>query len=514
MGKRIKKFSPLLILLILLVIIFTKTDWINRRKDPPLRVSGTIEAVEVVVAAQIGGQIDQILVNEGDQVQTGDVLVRLNDEMLQAQFESAQAALVQAQTNYLLMAAQPLAEERDARISAAQLDHLNAQQSLKDLFENADLARANAAQALEDAENALEDHLNSDLNQSLALEAIAKAEKDTDSAEKRLAILTKPPSQAAIDQAYANMMLADDAMTQTIQDIEMAVGKLRRGLGPYYPKNIVDDYKKQLRVIIQNLEFKLSRDQLANEHSIHRYNQLLSPVDPVELALAEAELAMAEAQLGQKQREYERIKDGPSKADIAVLEARIEVARREYGALSDGPDLDDLVLAEAWVRSAEANLSLAQADTIQEQLDAAKAQVDSAQAALGVIQSQLDKLVLTAPVDGVVLIRNIEEGEVLKPGIEAITIGLLDDARIHVYLPEVYYGSVQESDQVRIRLDAFPDQPTSGKIVWIAEESEFITRHIERAEGGWDAVFAVTIVVDDARQLKPGMLATVEFAEP
>lgn len=514
MGKRIKKLIPLLILLIILVIFITNPDWIKGKKDQSLRVSGTVEAVEVRVASQIGGRIDQIFVNEGDLVGKGDVLVRLNDEMLWAQFESAQAALQQAQANYLLVSAKPLAEERELRISKAQLELLEAQFSLNSLVEDAELTRANAEQALEDAENSLEDQLESDIPQSLSLESIAQAEKELDDANKKLAILTNPPPQTAIDQAFANMLIASDIKDQTTEDIETAKRKLKSGLGPYYPQEIDDKYKKQLRMAIRNLEFKLSRDQLAAQNTNERYNQLLGPVDPVELALREADLAMAEAQLNQKRREYERVKDGPSLADIAVLEARVDAAQRYLEDLVDGPDPDDLALAEARVQSAEANLALARSDTIQEQLDAAEALVDSAQAALGVIENQLDKLVLIAPVKGVVLYRNIEPGEVIQPGREVITIGILDDARINVYLPEEYFGRVRDSDHVQITLNAYPNQPTSGKVTRIADESDFITRNIEGDLGSREAVFAVTIKVDDSRWLKPGMLATVEFAEP
>jgi HlyD family secretion protein len=514
MGNRIKKFIPLLILLIILGFFFTYPGWINREIDRSFRVSGTVEALEVGVASQIGGRIDQILVKEGDLVNKGDVLVRLNDEILWGQFERAQTALRQAQANYLLMSAKPLAEERDLKISTAQLELLKAQYSLNALVEDAELARAHAEQRLEDAENALEDQLKSDIQQALALESIAQAEKELDDAQKKLAILTNPPPQTAIDQAFASMLLANETRDQTTEDIKTAKQKLKSGLGPYYPQEFDDKYKKQLRVVIRNLEFKLSRDQLAAQNTKERYNLLLGPVDPVELALREANLAMAEAQLEQKHREYKRVKDGPSLTDIAVLEARVDAAQRDLEDLKDGPDPDDLAIAEARVQSAEANLALARSNTIQEQLDAAQALVDSAQAALAVIKSQLAKLVLIAPVNGVVLYRNIEPGEVIQPGREVITIGLLDDARINVYLPEEYYGRVQDSDHVQITLNAYPNQPTSGKVTHIADESDFITRNIEGNQGSPEAVFAVTIKVDDSRWLKPGMVATVEFAKP
>jgi len=513
MGKRFKKLIPYLILLTILAITFFLISRRYGSNDHPLAISGTIEAVEVAVAFEIGGQIDQVLVKEGEVVQTGDVIALLEGEILQTQYESALASLELAQANMAFVAVQPMEEQRQVAISQAQLEYIRARQTLQDLIENAELVRAEAEQALEDADEVLEDQLKSDIQRSLALEAIAQGEKELDQAKRNLAILTNPPPQTAVDQAYANMLLAGDLKDQTIEDIETAKRKLKSGLGPFYPQVLNEEYKKQLRVAIRNLEIKRSRDQLAYENSVEKYNQLLNPPDPVELALAEAALGMAEAQLGQKRREYERVKNGPSQADIAVLEARVRSARRVYEALQDGPDPDDLAIAQANVANAAAKLSLAKSDTIQEQLAGAQAQVDSARAALNAIQVQLNKLVLTAPVEGVVLHRSIEPGEVVDPGTNAITIGLLDELHLTVYLPGGYYDSIRQSEQVIITSDAYPDETFSGKIIAIADKSGLVPRNIERVEGGRDLIFPVTIVLEKTRLLKPGMLAKIAFSD-
>ncbi len=513
MGRRIRKFVPYILLLVILVVILINLSQNIRKGDQPLNLSGTIEVVEVEISFEIGGKIDQIMVQEGQQVQAGDAILYLEDERLYAKFESAQAYLEHTQANLALVTDQPLSEQRQVAIAEAQLEYLESHQSLQDLIEFADLTRAEAQKDLEEAEHALEDLLNSQLPQQHALAAITQAEKDLDQARKKLEILTNPPPQTAIDQAYANMLLAGERRDQTSEDIETATQKLKRGLGPYYPKEINDKYKKQLRVAIRNFEIKRSGDQLAYERAVEKYDQLTSPIDPIELSLAEANLAVAEAQLDQKQREYERVKNGPSRADIAYLEAQIEATRREFEALKDGPDPDELAIAQAQVDYAIANLSLAEADDIQEQLAVAQAQVDAAQAALSLIQTQLDKLTLRAPVDGVVLHRAIEPGEVVNPGDSAITIGLLDELRITAYLPEDYFGTIQQSDNVQISVDAYPGKTFSGKIIHIASESEFVYRNVQRPDGGWDSVFAVTIAIDDVEMLKPGILAKIEFPD-
>jgi multidrug resistance efflux pump len=498
MQNNMKRIIPILVVLILSsAAAYYYFKNVADKGTEILTASGTVEAVEVVVSIEVGGQIAQVMVEEGDLVQAGDVLVRFEDEMLQAQYEQAKAALSQAQVNYDLIAAQPLSEQRQVAISAAALELLSAEQALQNLIDNADLRRAHAQQAVEDAEEALEDLLNPELQQAIALEAIAVAEKMIDQAEKRARNLKSTAGQADIDAADAEVVLARDALDKAQDDFEPYAGKPEDNLN---------------RALYQS---RLAAAQQIYDATIRKYNALSGTGADVDIAVADADLATAQAQLEEAQREYERIKDGPSKADVAVLKAQIDVAKREYAALKNGPDPDDLALVEAQVQRAKVNQVLAQADTIQEQLDVARAQVNAAEASLGVIQTQINKQVLIAPVGGTVLYRSVEEGEVVMPGSVAVTIGNLDDLTITVYVPEDRYGQIGLGDQAVVKIDSFPGKTFTGDVIRIADRAEYTPRNVQTAEGRRTTVFAVELSVDDPDgNLKPGMPADVEFRKP
>jgi HlyD family secretion protein len=497
MHKNIKRFIPIVFILIIASVAgYYYYNYLAISDSETLTASGTVEAVEVVVAVEVGGQIAEVMVEEGATIQAGDVLVRFKDEILQAQYEQAEVALSQAQANYNLIASQPLNEQRQVAIAAAQLELLSAQQALQALIDNADLACAHAQQAVEDAEQALEDLLDPDLQQAIALETIANARKLIDQAEKRARNLKSSASQADIDAAEADVVLAGDALDKAQDDFEPYAGK-------------PDD-----NLTRAHYQSRLAAAQQVYDAAVRRLNALSGTGADVDIAVADADLATANAQLEQSQRDYERIKDGPSEADIAVLEAQIDIARQEYEARINGPDPDELALAQARVESAEAVLALAQSDTIQEQLAVALAQLDAAQAALSVIQIQLDKLVLTAPVDGIVLYRSVEAGEVVMPGRSAITIGNLDDLTITVYVPEDRYGQIRLGDQAVILIDSFPREGFTGTVIRIADQAEYTPRNVQTAEGRSTTVFAVDLSVDDpSGKLKPGMPADVDFSE-
>jgi len=65
----------------------------------PIEASGTIEAEEVVIASEFGGRVEEILAGEGEQVEAGQVLMRLDTDLVESQAGEAEAALAAARAN-------------------------------------------------------------------------------------------------------------------------------------------------------------------------------------------------------------------------------------------------------------------------------------------------------------------------------------------------------------------------------------------------------------------------------
>ena len=61
-----------------------------------LASTGAVEAIEIRLAAEIGGKVSEVLVDEGDHVEAGQPLLRLGDAQLQNQRDQAEAGLAQA----------------------------------------------------------------------------------------------------------------------------------------------------------------------------------------------------------------------------------------------------------------------------------------------------------------------------------------------------------------------------------------------------------------------------------
>jgi len=100
---------PLVLLVLVLGIGFATWKYFTRREDyrgGDIQTTGTVEAVQVQLGFQVSGRIADVPVQEGDRVQPGQVVGRLQSEDLEVQvrmagaaLESARAALAQARAN-------------------------------------------------------------------------------------------------------------------------------------------------------------------------------------------------------------------------------------------------------------------------------------------------------------------------------------------------------------------------------------------------------------------------------
>ena len=117
----------------------------SRAEDGPLRASGYVEATEVRVAAEVGGRILQLPVEEGDRVAAGAVVAQLDTSDVDLALQRAAAERAQAVAQLRLLQAGARAEDvRQARAQAdsARADHAAAESELRSAA--ADLSRFEA----------------------------------------------------------------------------------------------------------------------------------------------------------------------------------------------------------------------------------------------------------------------------------------------------------------------------------------------------------------------------------
>jgi HlyD family secretion protein len=208
---------------------------------------------------------------------------------------------------------------------------------------------------------------------------------------------------------------------------------------------------------------------------------------------ARVQLEAANSQVAAARAALNRLLSGPTSPEIRAAQARVEAAQGQ-------------------LRTAQAQYDLLAAGPSREQVAAADAALAQVEETLRTFDVQADRLVVRAPADGTVLVRNLEVGEVVGPGAAVFVLGQLDTLQLTVYLPEDSYGHVKLGQAARVTADSYPGVAFPASVVQIADQAEFTPRNVQTVEGRRTTVYAIKLDVPNPDgRLKPGMPADVTF---
>ncbi|MBD2461103.1 HlyD family secretion protein [Oscillatoria sp. FACHB-1407] len=196
--------------------------WLSRPTSDDLQLSGRIEGYETDIGSKVAGRIEEVTVREGEEVNQGDILVRMDDDELQAQLQGATAALQAAQQR-----------EANARLQVSVLEsqiaeaQLTLQQSRGDTQGQISQAEATVAAAiaqLREAE-AQATRANADLRlaginrdryaQLVNEGAVTQQQFDQAETTYQTAQATLVSQQAAVEAARRQVAAAQGGLTQT-----------------------------------------------------------------------------------------------------------------------------------------------------------------------------------------------------------------------------------------------------------------------------------------------------------
>jgi HlyD family secretion protein len=138
--------------------------------------------------------------------------------------------------------------------------------------------------------------------------------------------------------------------------------------------------------------------------------------------------------------------------------------------------------------------------------------VAQAQANLDLLDAQLAKLTVYAPMDGVILNRNVELGDFVQPGGVALTMANLNDLTITVYVAEDRYANIHLGQEADVTADSFPNETFKATVSYISDQAEFTPRNVQTVQGRSGTVYAIKLKISDPEgKFKLGMPADVVF---
>jgi len=254
-----------------------------------------------------------------------------------------------------------------------------------------------------------------------------------------------------------------------------------------------------------------------------KLQELLDGARPQELSQARSALEDLRTLRAQAGKELDRAKQLIAKEDIsqnqfdqyqtrfASLSAQVASAEQRLALLLEGPRKTDIEAARAAVARTEAALKITEAQRLEilrreEDLAARRADISRAKSGVSVIDSQLDDTVAIAPIDGVVLVKSADPGEVLAAGTPIVTLGDIDHPWLRGYVPQSKLGQVKLGMPVAIHSDSYPGKTYRGKVSFIASEAEFTPKQIQTTEERVKLVYRIKVEVENpGRELKLNM---------
>lgn len=124
------------------------------------------------------------------------------------------------------------------------------------------------------------------------------------------------------------------------------------------------------------------------------------------------------------------------------------------------------------------------------------------------IADQMDKSKIINPINGIVLVKYAEVGEIATFGKPLYKIANLSSMQLRVYVSETQLSKIKIGQEVTIKIDKGSEVKSyKGTLIWIASEAEFTPKIIQTKEERVNLVYAVKIEVINNGDLKIGMPA-------
>ena len=219
--------------------------------------------------------------------------------------------------------------------------------------------------------------------------------------------------------------------------------------------------------------------------------------EQAELAALESEVAQVKAQVGNAEAKAEQ-------ARLELQQAKVDAGRMESLWKAGAISKQQAELAQTAAATAEQNLqaTIKQIGTEQQRVAAAEKRVNAQKAVVVQNQERQSYALLASPINGVVLARVTEPGNLISPGNEVLKLGDFSSVKVLVSVSELEIGNLQIGQSVTVRLDAFANNPFPGKIA-----------HISPAANSQALKVPIEITISNSnRRIGSGLLARVSFS--
>lgn len=243
----------------------------------------------------------------------------------------------------------------------------------------------------------------------------------------------------------------------------------------------------------------------ADEGQMLRTGEMTAVVDTIDLVLKRTQLVAQQTTTSSK---IENIRSQievqkQQLANLNIEKARIQKLMKDGAATQK--QLDDI--------NGQIDLVNKQIGSVNTQYTLVRSELDVFNAQIDQVNESIRKSSVFNPIDGVVLEKFVEPGEVVMFGKPLYKIADISDMILRVYVSGDQLTSINLGQEVQVLIDKDEKSNTSlpGKISWISESAEFTPKIIQTKEERVNMVYALKVRVKNDGSLKIGMPGEVRF---
>src|SRR6476469_6453979 len=406
--------------------------------------SGTVQPVQRVNLSPKGsGRIAELFVEQGDRVEAGQIVARMESRDVEAQLAQAKAREASVRAKLAKIEAGNRSEDiASARARLEQAEASLAQVQAGSRVEEVAGARARLQQ----------------LRAGSRVEEVSQGRARLAQAQARLADAQTGSVKQEIAQAQTQIESSKAQAELTAQRVERNRTLVEEGA---LAKDKLDELIKENRTAQAKLTESQRRLQQLQENRLSQIQQLQAAVQVEQQAL-------------------KQLQNGTRSEEIAKGEAEVAEAKSKLGQLENGNRPEEIAKAEAAVAEAKSQLAAQENGSRPEEIAQAKAELEEAQAQVRFQEVQLEDTKVRAPFAGIITQRYAIQGAFVTPATSASEatsatstsiVALARDVEVLAKVPEADISQIKPGQEVEIVADAYPDKIFKGRVKLIAPEA-------------------------------------------
>ena len=299
-----------------------------------------------------------------------------------------------------------------------------------------------------------------------------------------------------------------DTMTLQRQREESGVASAQSGIAQMSTAIVFQQEVLMRETQVRKSEIAAAEAQLNNLLAGSRKQEKLQASSTLEDARAQYQQAKKDWDRAErlfKNEDISRAQYDQAQTRLLITEAAVHAAEQRVSLVEEGPRKQEIELARAQLERAKAALTLTQASAEevkrrQQEMGVRQADMKRATANVAIMDSQLNDTIAKSPLDGVVLLKTTEAGEVVAPGATIVTIADIEHPWLRGYIPQTQLGRVKLGQKVTLTTDSYKDKSYQGTITYISSQAEFTPKQIQTQEERVKLVYRVKISVENKQQ--------------